>query len=227
MNHQIQGALAALCLAAALPAASAQEHAPVPAPEVAVGDSWTVQYTDLWKGAKGSVNRLEVVGVDDQAIEVDIKRAASGAVLTHQRFSREMNPIDRGAMHFAPAFMRYAFPLEPGKEWSGEATGDNPKSGKHWRYHIKGKVLGWEKVAVKAGEFDALKVEVKALYRGEETGNNGGSGQLTEVLWYAPAVNSYVKLDYNDTDWTGRIYNRDSWELLSFVRKAPPPQAAR
>lgn len=219
--------LAASLLAAIGAPAAADQHLPVAAPEVSVGDSWTVQYTDLWKNTKGSVNRLEVVGVSDQVIDVDIKRAASGALLTHQRFSREMNPIDRGAMHFAPSFARFAFPLEPGKEWSTEATGDNPKSGKHWTYHIKGKVLGWEKVAVKAGEFDALKVEVRATYRGEETGSNGGTGQLTETVWFAPAVNGYVKLDYNDTDWTGRIYNRDSWELVSYVRKTPPPQAAR
>jgi hypothetical protein len=221
-----KSALAAALLAASSLSAGADDHLPVPAPVVAVGDSWTVQYTDLWKGAKGSVNRLEVVGVDDTGVEVDIKRAASGAVLTHQRFSREMNPIDRGAMHFAPAFTRYAFPLEPGKEWSSEASGDNPKAGKHWHYSIKGKVLGWERIKVKAGEFDALKVEVHAFYRGEETGNNGGSGQLTETVWFAPAVNSYVKLDYNDTDWTGRVFNRDSWELVSFVRKGGGTPAA-
>lgn len=217
--HRYRRAVASICLVFAAPLALADEHAPAPAPTPAVGDSWTYQYTDMWKGAKGNVNRMEVTAVDNASVQVDIRRAASGALLSKQRFSPEMNPIDRGAMHFDPSFTRYAFPLTPGKEWSTEAIGDNPKVGRHWRYHIKGKVLGWEKIKVPAGEFDAIKVEVSAIYRGEETGSPGGSGQLTETLWYVPEVNSFVKLDYHDSDWNGRIFNRDNWELMSFVRK--------
>jgi hypothetical protein len=114
----------------------------------------------------------------------------------------------------------------PGKEWSSDIVGDNPKAGKHWRYRIKGKVLNWEKVKVPAGEFDALKVVVDALYNGEETNSNGGSGHLTETIWFVPELNNFVKLDYHDTDWQGRIFNRDSWELMSYVHK-PVATAAR
>lgn len=210
---------AALGLALAAPFALADEHAPVAAPAPAVGDSWTYQYTDVWKGTKGNVNRLEVAGIDAAGVHVDIKRAASGALVGKQLFSSEMNPVDRGAMHFAPSFTRYAFPLAPGKEWTTNVTGDNPKSGKHWRYRIKGKVLNWEKITVQAGQFDALKLEVEAIYNAEEPNSPGGSGQLTETLWFAPEVNNFVKLDYRDTDWNGRIFNRDSWELTTYVRK--------
>lgn len=220
MKHQIAGAALGLCLTlSGLTAAAADEHAPVAAPQVAVGDSWTYQYTDVWKHAQGNLNRMEVTAVDDSGIQVDIKRAASGALVSKQRFSRELNPIDRGRMHFNPAFGRYAFPLEPGKEWSSDATGENPAAGKRWRYRIKGKALGWEKIKVQAGEFDALKVEVVGYYHGEEVGSNGGSGQLNETLWFAPAVNNFVRLEYQDTDWQGRIYNRDIWELATYTRK--------
>lgn len=202
--------------------AHAADHAPVPLPAPAVGDSWTYQYTDVWKGAKGNVNRIEVAAIDAAGVHVDIKRAASGALLSTQLFDAGMNPVDRGSMHFAPAFARYAFPLAPGKEWSADATGDNPKVGKHWRYRVKGKVLDWEKIRVPAGEFDALKLVVDAYYNGEEVGSNGGSGHLTETIWFVPAINNFVKMDYQDTDWQGRIFNRDSWELVSYVRKTPP-----
>lgn len=204
---------------AVLHGASADEHAPIAAPLVAVGDSWTYQYTDVWKHLPGNLNRMEVTAVDDRGILVDIKRATSGALVVKQRFSRELNPIDRGRMHFEPAFGRYAFPLEPGKEWTSDATGENPAAGRRWRYRIKGKALGWEKIKVQAGEFDALKVEVVGYYHGEEVGSNGGSGQLNETLWFAPAVNNFVKLEYQDTDWQGRTYNRDIWELAAFTRK--------
>jgi hypothetical protein len=79
--------------------------------------------------------------------------------------------------------------------------------------------LGWEKITVPAGEFDAMKVELTAFYQGEEVGTNGGSGQLKETLWFAPAVNNFVKLEYQDSDWQGRIFNRDMWELTTFARK--------
>lgn len=189
------------------------------APVVGVGDSWTYQYTDVWKHLPGNLNRLEVTAVDNTGIHIDIKRAATGALIAHQRFSSEMNPVDRGKMHFAPYYARYAFPLEPGKEWTVDATGENAAAGKRWRYQIKGKALGWEKVRVPAGEFDAIKVEVIAYYQGEEVGSRGGSGQSKEIVWFAPAVNSFVKLEYQDTDWEGAIFNRDMWELTAFRKK--------
>ena len=212
-------ALILILVFSALGAAAAEQQSPIAAPTVAVGDSWTYQYTDVWKHQPGNLNRMEVTGVDASGILVDVKRAATGALVAHQRFSRDMNPVNRGNMHFAPAFGRYAFPLEPGKEWSSEATGQNNAAGKRWRYQFKGKALGWEKITVQAGEFDALKIELVAFYQGEEVGSNGGSGQLKETLWFAPAVNNFVKLDYQDTDWQGRVFNRDLWELTAYTKK--------
>jgi len=200
-------------------AMAADGHSPIAAPEVKVGDSWTYQYTDVWKNQPGNLNRLEVTAVSDAGIDTDIKRAASGAVFSHQRFSKDMNPVDRGKMHFAPAFVRYAFPLEPGKEWTTEATGDNPSANRHWRYKVEGKAVGWEKIKVQAGEFDAMKITVTAYYQGEEVNSNGGSGRLTETLWYSPVVQNFVKLEYQDTDWNGHIFNRDRWELTAFINK--------
>lgn len=190
-----------------------------PAPSVSVGDSWTYQYTDVWKHLPGNVNRLEVTAVDATGIAVDIKRAATGAVISHQRFSNEMNPVDRGKMHFSPYYPRYAFPLVPGKAWTVDATGENSAAGKRWRYQFKGKALGREKVTVPAGEFDTIKIEVIGYYQGEEAGGRGGSGQSKEVIWFAPSVNNFVKLEYQDTNWQGAIFNRDIWELKAFSKK--------
>jgi hypothetical protein len=194
------------------------EAGAAPTPTVAVGDSWTYQYTDVWKHTPGNLNRTEVTAVDASGIQVDVKRAASGAVLSHYRYTLEMNPIDRGRMHFAPHYARYAFPLVPGKTWTTDATGDNPDAGKKWRYQVNGKVIGWEKISVPAGEFDVIKVEVVSYYQGQEVGSRGGSGQSKETVWYAPAVNNFVKLEYQDTNWQGTIFNRDQWELTTFVR---------
>ncbi len=218
MPKRVYAAAMAACLLAA-PVLAADPSSAAAAPAVSVGDSWTWQYTDVWKHTSGNLNRTEVTAVDASGVQVDIKRASTGAVLSRSRFTADMNPIDRGKMHFAPYYARYAFPLTPGKEWTVDATGDNPAAGKRWRYQIKGKAVGWEKITVAAGEFDAMRVEVVSYYQGEEVGSRGGSGQSKETIWYAPAVNNFVKLEYQDTNWQGTIYNRDQWELTTFTRK--------
>lgn len=204
-------------------ALAAEQHPPAPAPSPAIGDNWTYQYTDARNGAKGNISRLEVSAIDTTGVHVDIHRPGGTAPIGKQLFSADMNPIDRGSMHFAPSFARYAFPLTPGKEWNSEAVADNTKLGKQWRYAIKGKVVDWEKVRVPAGEFHALKVIVEAEYRGKDTGPNSGNGNLVETVWFVPEINNFVKLDYRDTDWQGRTVNRDGWELVSYGHKAVAP----
>jgi hypothetical protein len=215
----IKRSFAVLCFILPCALAHAGNHESVSAPAPAVGDSWTYQYTDVWKGAKGNINRMEVASIDEAGVHIAIKRAASGALINTQLFSTDMNPIERGGMHFAPSFARYAFPLAPGKEWSSEVVGDNSKAGKQWHYQIKGKVLEWEKVRVPAGEFEALKVVIDAQYA-DANGTLGG--KLSETVWFVPALNNYVKLDYQDSDAQGRLYSRDSWELMSYGHKSPP-----
>lgn len=87
-------------------------------------------------------------------------------------------------------------------------------------YKFEGKALGWEKIKVLAGEFEVLKIEVTAYYQGRKVGSNGGSGKLTETLWYAPVVKNFVKLEYEDTDLRGRPYSRDLWELTAYENKS-------
>lgn len=215
---------AVLCFILPCALARAGNHDAVSAPAPAIGDSWTYQYTDVWKGSKGNINRMEVASIDEAGVHVAIKRAASGALISTQLFSAEMNPIDRGGMHFAPSFARYAFPLAPGKEWSSEVVGDNSKAGKQWRYQIKGKVLDWEKVRVPAGEFEALKIFIHADY-GPADGSAPG-GHLSETVWFVPALNHYVKLEQQDSDAAGRLYSRDSWELTTYSHPAAPPLAS-
>jgi hypothetical protein len=221
----IKRSFAVLCFILPCALAHAGNHDAVPAPVPAVGDSWTYQYTDVWKGAKGNINRMEVAAIDEAGIHVAIKRAASGALISTQLFTPEMNPVERGGMHFAPSFTRYVFPLAPGAEWNNEVVGDNSKAGKQWRYTIKGKVVDWEKVRVPAGEFEALKIVVEAQYADVNDSSKIG-GKLTETVWFVPTLSNYVKLDYQDADAAGRLYSRDSWELMSFAHKAPALAAA-
>jgi len=118
----IKRTFAVLCFILPCTLARAGNHESVPAPAPAVGDSWTYQYTDVWKGAKGNVNRMEVASIDEAGVHMAIKRAASGALISTQLFSPDMNPVERGGMHFSPSFTRFAFPMAPGSEWSSEVS---------------------------------------------------------------------------------------------------------
>lgn len=99
-KFSIAAALAGCLLAA--PVLAADPSAAAAAPTVSVGDSWTWQYTDVWKHTPGNLNRTEVTAVDANGVQVEIKRASTGAVLSSSRFSTDMNPVDRGKIHFAP-----------------------------------------------------------------------------------------------------------------------------
>ena len=221
MKRQLSIALGMLCLwtGAVLAADAAHVSAPAPAPVITVGDSWTYQYTDLWKHTPGNLNRIDITAVDADGVHAEIRRAVGNALVTRQRYSSDMNPIDRGKMHFAPAFGRYAFPLEPGKTWKTDAIGDNKEAGKHWRFQVTGHAGEWEKITVAAGQFDAIKIDIVGYYQLEMVNERAGSGTLRETLWYAPSVQNFIKLEYQDTDAQGRLFNRDAWELTAFVRK--------
>jgi len=67
-------------------------------------------------------------------------------------------------------------------------------SGAKGRVSYNVAVVGYEKVRVAAGEFDAFKLEAKGSYSG-----TGGEGNAIRKYWYAPAARAVVKGEYWDT----------------------------
>ena len=60
----------------------------------------------------------------------------------------------------------------------------DPATGRTNRVRIDGKVLGWERVKVPAGDFDALKIE-RYVYAGN-AGFFRTEERIREYDWYAP-----------------------------------------
>jgi hypothetical protein len=56
---------------------------------------------------------------------------------------------------------------------------------------IDGKVLGWDRVKVPAGEFDALAVQ-RTVYAGNHD-HFLSEEKITEIDWYAPGAGGIVK----------------------------------
>jgi hypothetical protein len=86
-----------------------------------------------------------------------------------------------------------SFPLEVGKQWSfvNDYVFNDPIFGTlQGRSKCSVAVLGYEKVQVPAGEFDAFKLELKSTW---VSPNNPAGGESDFTYWYAPAVRAVVK----------------------------------
>jgi len=99
-----------------------------------------------------------------------------------------------------------SFPLEVGKRWrfSDEyvvASVDVPGRGE-----FRVAVVGYGKVRVPAGEFDAFELQAQSRW---VTG--GLHGESTWTYWYAPAARAIVKTEVSDTIW-----GTSSYELTEF-----------
>lgn len=168
--------------------------ATVPAPEVKVGDTWTYRVQDGFSGLPRGEQRHEVIAVGPGQIRV------AGAVERgdgNQIYDREWSWLRRPATNlqtfeYSPAYRAFDFPLAPGKRWRSRVTATDPADGRRFPVWIDGAVLGWERVKVPAGEFDALKIERYVYIEYWEYAVRGRS-IIYESEWYAPAVKQSVR----------------------------------
>jgi hypothetical protein len=79
------------------------------------------------------------------------------------------------------------------------------------RIHSKAKVIGWVKVTVPAGKFDALKVQVERTYTGLD--KVGAPSTTTDTFWYVPNVKKNVKFILEQFR-EGRLLHTNRLELV-------------
>jgi hypothetical protein len=186
--------------------------ASVPAPSIAAGDSWTYRVRDGFTSLPRGDQRHEVTRVAADRIEIAGMVERGDGI---QVYDREWNWLRRPAtdlqtFEYSPAYQAFAFPLTPGKTWRSEATATDPGDGRRFPVRIEGRVLGWERVKVPAGEFDALKIERRVFIGYWEHALRGNS-VIQEHEWYAPSVKWAVKREAMASflSYTG-IASRDS-----------------
>ena len=115
---------------------------------------------------------------------------------TTQRYTRDWNWRERPMTNlqnfrYEPAYAALPFPLEAGKTWQAYVQATDPATGKVNRVRIDGKVLGWERVKVPAGEFDTILVR-RLVYAGNAD-TARGEENISEYDWYSPALGGIVK----------------------------------
>jgi hypothetical protein len=168
--------------------------AAVPAPQVAIGDAWTYRVHDAFTRIPRGDQRYQVTTVGADRIEVTGPVERGDGI---QLYDREWNWLKRPATNlqtfeYSPAYPAFAFPLTPGKRWHARVTARDPADGRRFPVWVDGAVLGWERVKVPAGEFDALKIERIVYIEYFEYAVRGRS-VIREHEWYAPAVKQSVK----------------------------------
>lgn len=177
--------------------------AAVSAPTIAVGDTWTYRVHDGFTRLPRPDQHLQVKSVSGDRIEVagDVERSDGSLI-----FDRQWNWLKRPATNlqtfeYSPAYQAFAFPLAPGKRWHARVMARDPVDGRRFPVWIDGTVLGWERVKVPAGEFDALKIERNVYIEYWEYAVRGRS-IIREFEWYAPAAKQSVRREARSRYWS-------------------------
>jgi hypothetical protein len=155
-------------------------------PGVKVGDRWLFETRLGAAGVKSSDREWVVKSVTPTRIE----GTENGQPLV---MTPELNNIE-SPLRKDSDLRLLSFPLAVGKKWSFTdnyvwVMGGIPASAK-----CSAAVVGYEKVRVPAGEFDAFKLGAKCSRVAE-----GATGETTYKYWYAPAARAVVKTETRDT----------------------------
>jgi hypothetical protein len=191
--------------------------AAAPAPDIRAGDVWTYHVRDGFTGIARGEQRHEVVQVSRDYVRVTGALERSDGT---QIYDRAWNWLRRPATNlqtfeYAPAYQAFAFPLAAGKQWHQRLVATDPADGRRFPVWIDGIVLGWERIDVPAGEFDALKVERTVYFEYWEYAVRGRS-RIREIEWYAPAVKQSVKKEARSQYW--RLIAADEHRSPGFLQ---------
>ena len=167
----------------------ADAPATVPAAQVKVGDFWEYAVRDAYTGLDRGLHRYEVSRVDPDRVVVDVSR--DGQRVDTAIYSAGWNGLEHPLSNlqrfrYDPAFPAYVYPLEPGKTWYTVVNATDPATRQTYKVHTQGKVLGWERIRVPAGEFDALKIQ-RYVFAGNSNAVKTQE-EIAETDWYVPAL---------------------------------------
>lgn len=206
MKHLLSAAAVSLLLAACAsplpqtpPAGLANE---VAAPAIKPGNVWRYAVKDGYTNLpRGSVEyRVADVMSDSMSVEVRGERGQST-----ETYTRDWNWLVHPATNmqtfvYKPMYQAYQFPLFAGKKWVSTATATDPADGRSFPVRVEAEVLGWEKVHVPAGEFDAVKVR-RYVYLNYFKQGVRGESWIIETDWYAPTLGQAARKESTSRYW--------------------------
>ena len=205
----------------------AQSDRRVERPEIRVGDAWKYRVTDRYTGLAHAV-WVEVTSVTPDRIHTRSTRSSLGAGPAASEsgsldvWDRDWNPIAQGTIEYKPPYPTLQFPLEPGKQWRGRAQWRVTNGSGIMQHDVTARVAGWERVAVPAGTFEAMRVTRRGDFVESQTLNYySAMGNISDEIWYAPALGQIVRKEILHRDFSNirTAQLSELWELLEFQRK--------
>jgi hypothetical protein len=163
---------------------------------VVAGETWTYRVRDGFTGLERGSRNYRVTGAAGDRMEVRVS-LDGGTREEIEVYDRGWNGLRHPATNlqsfeYAPRYPAFAFPLTPGKQWRERLTATDPADGRRFAVVVAGTVLGWERIRVPAGEFDAIKVKREVFFDYWEYSVRDRS-IIEEYDWYAPAVKWVVR----------------------------------
>jgi hypothetical protein len=196
MNSMFR-ALAVLALAVLAGPALAQK---ADRPSVKAGDQWRFETRLGPVGVKSS----DIVRVITSVTPSRIEGTENGIALV---LTPELNNVESPRSKNSDQRL-LNFPLAVGKQWNFTDDYELTVEQVPGRGNFSAKVVGYGKVRVPAGEFDAFKLEAKGKW---VTG--GATGEASWTYWYAAAARSIVKIEER---WYKNVSSHGTRELVEF-----------
>jgi len=187
---------------------------PVGKPNVHVNDIWIYNLTDGFTNDVTGKIGIRVVQIDEKEIVAKHERLDGASNRNWLVYYDDVwNNLDNGTFRFEPSLVQVRFPASVGEEWSSEYRSINFKSGDSLACTNKTKAVSSEKITVPAGTFDTIRFDVSSECNG--AGTDKTLYKSTTSIWYATAVNRYVKTTYASI-FNGRVRAKSSEELVEY-----------
>jgi hypothetical protein len=188
-----------------------QDGAKTERPDIRVGDTWVFERTERGSGAKTEISqKVLAVGTEDLMIA-----SSDGPTASEQKWTRDLNYVSGdGKRSWKPSSQSLSFPLTVGRQWKVDAKGVTA-AGRDIALEGVCKVSAFEKLTVKAGTFDAFKVECDMEFHVYGPGTRGTSRY---VFWYGPATKFLVRSELLSRDRLS-VFSDWTQELISTTVK--------
>jgi hypothetical protein len=211
------GALSTGCASsAAVPAPAGAE--PLPVPKLGVGDRWRYRLIDRYNGAVLGETTVEVVAITpDISLRVD---PGGGRPVLEERWADPWTVLIDTTYDFPLLFETPVPVVPPGaRAGQGITTASRYRSERSssvlgWQQRLR--VVGWERVQVPAGTFEALRIERFVTYQHPDVFRY--APERTDTLWYAPQVRRWVAREWTGSYLPGAPGGRASRALEDSVR---------
>ena len=189
----------------------------IEAPIWNVGDKWTFTGDGSIEVIKADQNGYVLKFSDKNCL---FERQECSAIFFDKSTRNRANTVkgEKGKKYNEGLSKIFDFPLSVGKQWKWNYPGiaqDGWGGSRSVDIYENYRVLGWEDIGVRAGQFKAFSLEY-VRYNVFPSGSK--SQEIKHLYWYSPDAKYFVKCQY-DKDWMKGNKEIFNWELASFQLK--------